>query len=169
VTLSVPTKIFAFAGLVLAVGVAALGTLVLGHRKTAAGLVPVVIHPVKPASRSVHASAARPRPSIDAGLPAPLRAALAHSAIVVAVLDAPGIAGDSSAVREARQGAHAAHAGFALLNVRNEANAASLATKAPNATDPAVLVVRRPGTIAFELDGYADSQSVAQAAVDARS
>jgi hypothetical protein len=114
------------------------------------------------------AAPAQVTPKIDSSLPAPLRAALAHSAVVVAVLDAPGMPGDGGAVTQARQGAHVAHAGFALLNVRDEAIAAALARKAPNATDPAVLVVRRPGTIAFELDGFADSQSVAQAAIDAR-
>jgi hypothetical protein len=161
--LSLPVRIAALAGLVLALGVGTLGTLVLAHRKTAAGPVAVSAHAAKRAAPQAHTA-----PKIDSSLPAPLRAALAHSAVVVAVLDAPGMPGDGGAVTQARQGAHAAHAGFALLNVRDEANAAALFQKAPNATDPAVLVVRRPGTIAFELDGFADSQSVAQAAIDAR-
>ncbi len=117
---------------------------------------------------SIRSGARSPRPKVDASLPAPLRAALARSAVVVAVLDAPGIRGDAGAVTEARRGARAARAGFAVLNVRDEAIASALAATAPAATDPAVLVVRRPGTIAVELDGYADSETVAQAAVNAR-
>ncbi len=154
--LSLPVKIAAAAGLVLAL---AAGTFDVTHRKTAAGPVAVAA----PATAQTHAA-----PQIDPNLPAPLRAALVDNAVVVAVLDAPGIGDDDDAVAQARQGADAAHVGFALLNVRDEATAEALAQTAPNATDPAVLVVRRPGTIAFELDGFADSQSVAQAASDAR-
>ena len=37
-----------------------------------------------------------------------------------------------------------------------------------NVVSPAVLVVKRPGTIAVELDGYADEMAVAQAVVNSR-
>jgi hypothetical protein len=166
VSLSRQTKIIALAGLALLLGIAGLGSFVLARQKVAAQPVVVTHHDAKPVQEArTHGS----RPRIDAALPATLRAALARSATVVAVLDAPGIAGDAGAVKAARTGAKAAHVGFAVLNVRNEATAAALAQQAPGATDPAVLVVRRPGTIAVELDGYADSETVAQAAVDARS
>jgi hypothetical protein len=163
-SVSRPTKIIALAGLALLLGIAGLGNFVLARQKAPSQAV-VVSHPrVKAPTRTAHAS----RPRIDAALPVTLRAALTRSATVVAVLDAPGVAGDAGAVTAAREGAKAAHVGFAVLNVRNEATAAALAAKAPNATDPAVLVVRRPGRIAVELDGYADRETVAQAAVDAR-
>lgn len=162
-TLSTPVKIVALAGLALALAIGGLSTFVPARRSTSRSL-PVTLHRVKPETRARHGARLR----LDADLPAPMRAALEHSAVVVAVLDAPGIAGDAGAVTEARRGAKAAHVGFAVLNVRDEAIAAALAEQAPNATDPAVLVVRRPGTIAVELDGFADSETVAQAAVDAR-
>ena len=162
-SLSRPTKIVALAGLALVLAIGGLSTFLLARRSTSRSL-PVALHRVKPESRARRTSL----PRLDANLPAPMRAALERSAVVVAVLDAPGIAGDAGAVAEARSGAKAAHVGFAVLNVRDEAVAAALAEQAPNATDPAVLVVRRPGTVAVELDGFADSETVAQAAVDVR-
>jgi hypothetical protein len=162
---SLPVKIVALVGLVLAIAIGVLGTFVLVHRTVTSGPVPAAV-PAKTKRPDVHGAARTSRPRIDSGLPAPLRAALARSTVVVAALNAPGVPGDAAAVSEARQGARAAHAGFAVLDVRNEAIAAALAAKAPNATDPAVLVVRRPGTIAVELDGYADRQTVAQAAAN---
>ena len=103
---------------------------------------------------------------VDRNLPAPLRQALRQSREVVAVVIAPGVPGDADAVQEARAGAAAAHVGFAVLNVKQDPVAAALAAWAPTAGDPAVLVVKRPGTIAVELDGYADREMVAQAALD---
>jgi hypothetical protein len=55
-----------------------------------------------------------------------------------------------------------------VLDVTRETVAAPLAGWAPNAVDGSVLVVRRPGKVAVELDGYADRQMVAQAALDAK-
>lgn len=166
--LSLPVRIVALSGLVLATTVGAVGSFVLARGKVALRPVSPTAHRARHVVGSLRAGTRSSQPRVDASLPAPLRAALARSAVVVAVLDAPGIRGDGGAVTAARRGAHAARAGFAVLNVRDEAIASALAATAPNATDPAVLVVRRPGTVAVELDGYADSETVAQAAVDAR-
>jgi hypothetical protein len=46
--------------------------------------------------------------------------------------------------------------------------ASALAAWAPQAVDPTVLIVKRPGSVAVELDGYADKDMVTQAALDAR-
>jgi hypothetical protein len=103
---------------------------------------------------------------LDPTLPAPLRHALSLSRVVVAVLYAPDAPGDAEAVSEARKGAKAAHVGFAMLDVRNEAIARALARQIDGVSDPAVLVVRRPGTVVLKLEGFVDAAVVAQAAAN---
>ena len=80
-------------------------------------------------------------------------------------LDVNPYAGALDKIRNSlRAGAGSAHVGFAVLNVRKESVAQAVATLVAGATDPTVLVFRRPGTIALKLDGYADADVVAQAA-----
>jgi hypothetical protein len=105
---------------------------------------------------------------IDANLPAPLRHSLRSSREVVAVVVSPGVPGDQDAVQQARAGASAAHVGFTVLDVTRAPIASALAIWAPQAVDPTVLVVKRPGNVAVELDGYADQDMVAQAALNAK-
>jgi hypothetical protein len=187
-------RIFAFAGLGLVVVLVAFKLLVLSpsnkaqpplvilhhkgvvHRrsvpvhKTAAKPVTAKPSKAKPtkakASKAKHVRPAVPKLNLDPNLPAPLRRALSHSRVVVAVLYAPDVPGDSDAVSEARKGAKAAHVGFTVLNVRNEAVARAVARQVQGASDPAVLVVRRPGTVALKIDGFVDAAAVAQAAAN---
>ena len=179
--LSAPVKIVALAGLalVLAAGGFASYTMVAKHSATS-DVVSVPTHTKaahKPAVvqfTQVHPRPAKTRTAarapivVDKNLPAPLQHALLANRRVVAVLTAPGVPGDSDAVREARAGAAAAHVKLTVLDVTRENVAATLAAWAPNAGDGSVLVVKRPGTIVVELDGYADRLMVAQAAVEAR-
>ena len=133
---------------------------------------------VKPTVTPIHAAASRGtvqvihvpahRVVVDPALPAPLRSALRAHRTVVTALWAPGIPADGPALKEARLGAAAAHLPFTVLNVTNEPVAAALAAWAPQAADPAVLVVERPGKIVAELDGWADRNMVQAAANGAR-
>jgi len=170
-------RIFAFAGLGLVVLLVAFQLLFLSPHNQARPPLVIVHHKaiVHHRSSPTHKAPAKPikrvRPSapklhLDLTLPAPLRKALLHSRVVVAVLYAPDAPGDADAVTEARAGAKAAHVGFTMLNVRNEAIARALARQVAGASDPAVLVVRRPGTVALKLDGYVDAAVVAQAAAN---
>jgi hypothetical protein len=182
-------RIFAFAGLGLVVVLVAFKLLVLSpsnkaqpplvilhhkgvvHRRSVpvhkAAAKPVNAKPSKAkASKAKHVRPAVPKLNLDPNLPAPLRRALSHSRVVVAVLYAPDVPGDSDAVSEARKGAKAAHVGFTVLNVRNEAVARAVARQVQGASDPAVLVVRRPGTVALKIDGFVDAAAVAQAAAN---
>jgi hypothetical protein len=174
-------RIVAFAGLGLVVVLVAFKLLFLSSGNKAQPPLVIVHHKgvVHPRSVPVHKIGAKPtkarhvRPAapklnLDPTLPAPLRKALSRSRVVVAVLYAPDVPGDSEAVSEARKGAQAAHVGFTMLNVRNEAIARAVARQVQGVTDPAVLVVRRPGTVALKLDGFVDAAVVAQAAADAR-
>jgi hypothetical protein len=121
------------------------------------------------------------------GLPAPLVQALnAHPVVVVALYQvernatpaqrlaarngksadaAVGI--DRLALAEAQQGAREAHAGFVGINVFRQADAAPLTKMLGVLQDPAVLVFERPGTMFVQLNGFADKDTVAQAAANA--
>jgi hypothetical protein len=169
--LSLQIKILALVGFLLAAGLA--GTLVL--QRSDSGSQPVVAlqttpgHARQPAHhRAPVAKPTSPALQLLAGLPAPLRSALVRSRLVVAVLYAPGDAVDAEVLAAARQGAAAQGAPVVGLNVRTDSVAAATATWMRNLVEPAVLVVRRPGTIVVELDGYTDEASVAQAVADAR-
>jgi hypothetical protein len=169
--LSLQIKILALVGLLLAAGL--VGTLVLPHNRS--GSQPIVAPVTTPAHtrepahhRAPVMKHAAPTVHLAAGLPAPLRSALAHSRLVVAVLYAPGDAVDGEVLAAARQGAGTQHAPIVGLNIHSDSVAAATAIWMKNLVEPAVLVVERPGTIVVELDGYTDEASVAQAVVDAR-
>ena len=119
------------------------------------------------ASRARHDHHAAPQVHVDPTLPAALRLALLHHGVVVAVLYVRHAPGDDAAVKAAREGARGAHVGFAALDVSNDAVATSIALKLPGSSDPSVAVVRRPGDITLLLNGYVDSEVIAQAARDA--
>jgi hypothetical protein len=172
--LSTPIKVVALAGLLVALlaGAFVSITMLRGRQHTATGVqVQPQTHSVRPATTLKFSQAPKNvlRPVlIDANLPAPLRHALHSSREVVAVISSPGVPGDLDAVREARAGAAAAHVGFTVLDVTRSPVASALAAWAPQAVDPTVLIVKRPGSVAVELDGYADKDMVTQAALDAR-
>ena len=169
--LSTTTKLLALVGLLLAAGLT--GTLMLEHHRSAS---PTVIAPATTPSQArtqTHHRApvtkhATPTVQLTASLPAPLRSALAHSRLIVAVVYAPGDAVDAEVYAQAAQGARAAHAPLVGLNIRTDSIAAATATWMSSIVEPAVLVVERPGKIVVELDGYTDQASVAQAIIDAR-
>jgi len=167
------TKIYCGAGVSLVLVALVFKLLVLKSPAPATAPPPPVVHhttPVRPTAP--HARTAKrtapAAPVIDPTLPAPLRRALRHNRVVVAVLYAPGVPGDDAAVASALRGAAAAHAGFAALNTSNETVARAIATKLPGTSDPSVFIVRRPGDIRFLVDGYIDGAVVAQAARGAR-
>ena len=168
--LSLQTKIIALVGLLVAAGAA--GTLLLTHKKSPSQSVVIppthvhVVHVVpNRATTAKHPSAAS---QLVTSLPVPLQKGLARTRMVVAVVYAPGDALDAVVLAQARQGASSQHAGFVALNVRDDAVAGATATWMKTVFEPAVLIVKRPGKIAAELDGYADSTMVAQAVVDSR-
>ena len=147
---------------------------------------PVAKHAPKPA---VHKPAAKPKAPVVTvkGLPASLVAALtAHPVVVVALYQvertstaaqrlaarkgssadaAVGI--DRLALAEAQAGAHAAHAGFLGVDVFRRPDAEPLTKLLGVLQDPAVLVYKRPGTLFVQLNGFADRDTVAQAAANA--
>jgi hypothetical protein len=168
--LSSQVKIVALAGVLVALAGAAFLLLQGGHSTPKTATVPVTpTHHRAQAHPAPARHAATPAVQLTAGLPAPLVRALEHSKLVVAVVWAKGDPVAADTLAQAKAGARSVHAPLVVLNVANDAVAARTATwMNSDIVQPAVLVVRRPGTVAVELAGYADKTSVAQAVVDSR-
>ena len=129
----------------------------------------------KTLAKRVAKPTSRPKPAVVDGMPAALASALASHPVVVVSLYAPRSSVDELATAEARHGAALAGAGFVAFSVADEkivSPLSSLLTGAPTAADrvldgPAVLVFQRPRTLFVRLNGFADRDTVAQAAANA--
>lgn len=125
---------------------------------------PVQEQPQPAASPQKKKVKAKPRPVDANGLPMPIATALRDHRSVVVALYLPGAATDELALAEARAGAKDAGAGFVALDALGK-QAGPLSEKLEGIADaPALLVFRRPGDIVFRVDGFADRNTVAQAA-----
>lgn len=130
--------------------------------------------PAKAAPAPTPAPAAEPEPVNapepelpESGFPRVVDRALARHEVVVLSLVVPGARVDELAAAEAEAGAKLGGAGFLALNVLNEGVARALLAKLENLQDPSVLVVKRSGEVALELNGFVDRETVAQAAANA--
>jgi hypothetical protein len=134
------------------------------------------IHKTAPAKTKKHAAVAPPQPIVDqaavqtalkAGLPAPLAEALGtHDTVVVSLYD-PYSQVDGISFAEARAGAALAGVGFVPLNVLSQAQVGKLTAQLGLLPDPGLLVYVRPATLAVKISGFADKETVAQAAQNA--
>jgi hypothetical protein len=128
--------------------------------------------PTKPLAAPTPAHAA-PRskplasPAPAPGIPVILARALARHPVVVVVLYDPEADVDRISLAEASAGAAASRVGFVPLNVLKQAQAGPLTRTLGVLPDPAVLVYRRPSTLVARFDGFADRDTVAQAAASA--
>jgi hypothetical protein len=129
------------------------GTLVKPHPK------PKVVHvKSKPAPKPI---------ALLPGLPPEVAAALRKHELVVVSLYDPQARVDRISLAEAAAGAKVAHAGFVPLSVLRQRQAGPLMRQLGVLPDPAVLVYLRPGKLVARFDGFADRDTVAQAAVNA--
>ena len=118
---------------------------------------------------------ARKAPAVINGMPAALALGLRSHTVVVVSLYTPGASIDAMATDEARHGAALAGAGFVAVSVADEkvvSPLAALLAGAPTAADrvldgPAVLVFQRPNSLFVRFNGFADRDTVAQAAANA--
>jgi hypothetical protein len=169
-------------------GVAALGlaafTLGIGRPSGAseASVAPIKpLHPVrKPAVHATTPKRVAPKkvaPKKPVPKPVPLLPGLTpevaaalrkHDVVVVSLFD-PQARVDQISLAEASAGAKAAHAGFVPLDVLRQGQAGGLVRQLGVLPDPAVLVYRRPGDVVARFDGFADRDTVAQAAANAAS
>jgi len=145
-----------------------------------------VVHkhaPARPVTKPVtkthhHAKAAKHKPAgfrgnpVYAQLPQPLQWQLAHHKVVVVSFYNPSSDVDAISVAEAHAGATAAGAGFLLVSVLDNKVAGILTGLLPDGgllPDPGVFIYRAPGDVALRLDGFADRDTVAQAATNVMS
>jgi hypothetical protein len=115
----------------------------------------------------------KPRPTVAAnGLPIVLADALrAHRIVVVSTFD-PQSPTDAVSYAEARAGAADARVGFLGVSVLDDTIAAPLTAALPGGgllPLPGTLVYRAPGTLVERVDGFADKDSIAALALNARS
>jgi hypothetical protein len=101
-------------------------------------------------------------------LPAAIQKAFAAHRIVVVSLYDPNATVDNTAMLEAAAGAKVAGTAFVSIDVTKR-EVDSLNARYGVIEDPAVLVLRPSGEIAFRVDGFADRDTVAQAAANAAS
>lgn len=150
-----PTLVVALVGL----GVAAFAF--TGSPKTEGS--PALVEQVKPpAPKAADKGAKAKKPAKTR-----LERKLAKNPVVVVVLYSPDSAVDAMATREARAGALDAGVGFLAVDVTNAKAVAALATNFDVREAPALLVFQRGLKIATKIAGFADRETVAQAAENA--
>jgi hypothetical protein len=174
VTISPPIRIAAALGAIVAVALG-LWLFLLGRSASmddGSASPPVVHHVVpKPAPHATRTTA--PKPKVTqfhtpaSGFPQAVDRALARHPVVVVAVYLPGSSVDALVRKEARAAAIASHAGYVAISAANEQLAGELLAKTGVLPDPAVVVVKRPGTVATTF-GVTDRDAVAQAVALAR-
>jgi len=102
------------------------------------------------------------------GLPPRVAEALRQYPVVVVALYSPEASVDATSLGEAAAGAKMAKVGFLAINVLDQAQVSPFTDAFGVLQDPTLLIYARPGTLTFKVDGFADRQVVAQAALSAR-
>jgi hypothetical protein len=183
-TISQPVRIFALVGLLAATGLAAFVFLTGRQADPAAAqatpapqaaVTPAAARapqtvPSKtpaPARRAQAAPATRAAKPTRSGLPVAIDRLFRGNRIVVVAIYMPGAAVDAHVRAEARAGADRAKAGFVAIAATSERLVAPLVAKTGVLPEPAVVVLRRPGTVVTTL-GVTDSGTVAQAVLHAK-
>ena len=124
----------------------------------------------KPAPKPAPKTALKPSAviaALAAGLPNVIANELGRHQTVVVSLYNPYSQVDGIAFAEARAGARIAGVGFVPLNVLSEAQVGKLTQTLGLLPDPGLLVYIRPGTLVARISGFADKETVAQAAQNA--
>jgi hypothetical protein len=149
------------------------------NNATAAGR-PTAAAPARPAARPKPATApaakaspakaaARPKPAVKLvkGTPRTIAGQLATHDVVIVLLYDPNARVDDYSLAETQLGARDSGAGFLAVNVMNQHQASPFTTAYGVLQDPTVLFFKRPGKLALKLVGYADHDTIAQAAKNA--
>jgi hypothetical protein len=144
----------------------------VAKQKAAAPHRAAATHPHKAAAAATrHPTAALPKPkptptATPNELPLAVRKALVHNRVVVVMLYDPTAKIDGAALAEAKAGAKLGKGAFVPIDVRRK-SVDSLNARYGAVHDPAVLVLSRPGSLVVRIDGFADKDTVAQAALNA--
>ena len=195
-TLSPPIRYAALCALLASVVIGG-GLMMLGHKSESAVATPHVInkhpfgvkkHATTTTKKTAPAATTKPKPkpqpvqatpakspeqpsaviaALAAGMPAPIAKALGKHPIVVVSLYNPYSEVDGIAFAEARAGAQMAKVGFLPLSVLSQAQVGKLTEQLGLLPDPGLLVYARPGNLVARISGFADKETVAQAAQNA--
>jgi hypothetical protein len=122
--------------------------------------------PARPKTKTAPAPV-EPVPQPATGIPAAVVEALAVRDVVVVSLVSPNAPLDELAAAEAQAGAKRAGAGFVKVEVADKQDLKRLAGELGVRHTPTVLVFVRPDRVFVQVKGFADSQTVAQAAANA--
>ena len=149
------------------------------NNATAAGR-PTAAAPARPAAKPKPATAAaakgspaktaaKPKPAVTLvkGTPRTIAGQLATHDVVIVLLYDPNARVDDYSLAETQLGAKDSGAGFLAVNVMNQHQASPFTTAYGVLQDPTVLFFKRPGKLALKLVGYADHDTIAQAAKNA--
>jgi hypothetical protein len=105
--------------------------------------------------------------SLPNGTPTTIASLLATHSVVVVLLYNPTAKVDSYSLGEAVLGAQQARAGFLRVNVLDQKQALPFSKAYGVLQDPTLLLFTRPGKLVQKLVGFADHETVAQAAANA--
>jgi hypothetical protein len=130
------------------------------------------VPPTAPRLKAKHTPSRKPKPVAPPGaaaspnaLPAAIARPLAANRVVVVALYDPAAKLDATALREARAGAGLAGTVFVPIDVTTT-DVDALNAHYGVIHDPAVLVLRPPADVVVRIDGFADRDTVAQAAAN---
>jgi hypothetical protein len=150
------------------------------HNKATAAGRPTIAAPTRPAAKAKTATAApakatpakaaaKPKPAVTLvkGTPRTIAGQLATHDVVIVLLYDPNARVDDYSLAETQLGAKDSGAGFLAVNVMNQRQASPFTTAYGVLQDPTVLFFKRPGKLALKLVGYADHDTIAQAAKNA--
>jgi pyruvate/2-oxoglutarate dehydrogenase complex dihydrolipoamide acyltransferase (E2) component len=104
---------------------------------------------------------------LEKGTPTTIAGQLALHQVVVVLIYNPEAKVDEYSVLDTKLGAKEAGAGFLAVNVLDQKQASPFTTAYGVIQDPSVLFFKRPGKLALKLVGYADHDTIAQAARNA--
>ncbi len=126
---------------------------------------PTTVHRASPAQPK-----AKPKPAVAPSnlLPARIRQAFSEDRVVVVALYNPKAKIDGTALAEAKDGTKDTDAAFVPIDVRKK-SVDSLTARYGAIQDPSILVLRPSGELFVRIDGFADRDTVAQAAANAES
>ncbi|HSL63570.1 MAG TPA: hypothetical protein VK874_02840 [Gaiellaceae bacterium] len=129
--------------------------------------------PATPATAAKPKAAPRPKPKAMPlvaanGVPTAIMDALRRSPAAVVALTARGAEIDGVTLAEARAAAAAARVPYVEIDVLRPALGRAIARTLGVVEPPATLVYRRPAEVYLQLDGYADRDTIAQAAENAK-
>jgi hypothetical protein len=139
------------------------------NNATAAGKPDVVTPTTKPkAATATHVRKARPPAAASTGgAPTTIASVLRHHRVAVVLLYDPQSTVALLSLGEAQRGAGHANAGFLRVNVLKQRQIEPFAKAYGVLPVPTILFFARPGKLVQKLVGFADQDTVAQAALNA--